>query len=420
MGLEAELGLEAVPPFHPDLVVGVGTYALELFDAAGPLDTVYVPVGMGSGICGLIGVRDLLGLPTEIVGVVSDRAPATALSFEAGEVVDDPRGGDLRRRCRLPGAGARGGRRDGPRRRPRRDGARGGDRRGDAGPAAHHPPAARAVGRHRAGRAAGRARAAGAGVASGSSSPAATVTRTSSAPCCPGERPPRSRILTRMPSRARRRWAAPVAGATLLLVGLTAACSADKPHCPHDHHHARPPSTPTPTPHPDRSGSARRRAGARRQDRQHICGPTAHRARRRRRRLRRTGRGRAHQAAGRLQPQAAAEVGPVRSGRESDVDLVANYGKVALAFSGSSSYTKRILDKGRQVNLSFDQSAAATTGTAPGPRPTTSSGRRRPSSPGPAAASSRPTSASATARRPAVARAATSVAAKWPVLAGRP
>jgi hypothetical protein len=50
-----------------------------------------------------------------------------------------------------------------------------------------------------------------------------------------------------------------------------------------------------------------------------------------------------------------AQVGPVRSGRESDVDLVANYGRVALAFSGSSSYTKRILDKGRQVNLSFDQ-----------------------------------------------------------------
>ena len=51
----------------------------------------------------------------------------------------------------------------------------------------------------------------------------------------------------------------------------------------------------------------------------------------------------------------APEVGPVRSGRESDVDLVANYGKVALAFSGSSSYTKRILDRGKQVNLSFDQ-----------------------------------------------------------------
>lgn len=92
-GLGEELGLEAVPPFHPDLVLGVATYARELFDAvgqAGPLDTVYVPVGMGSGICGLIGARDVLGLPTEIVGVVSDLAPATALSFEAGEVRSTP------------------------------------------------------------------------------------------------------------------------------------------------------------------------------------------------------------------------------------------------------------------------------------------------------------------------------------------
>jgi threonine dehydratase len=90
MGLGDELGLEPVPAFHPDLVVGVATYAKELFDGAGPLDTVYVPVGMASGICGLIGVRDLLGLPTEVVGVVSERAPATALSFAAGTVVTTP------------------------------------------------------------------------------------------------------------------------------------------------------------------------------------------------------------------------------------------------------------------------------------------------------------------------------------------
>ena len=74
-------------PFHPDLVRGVATYALELFKAAGDLDTIYVPVGMGSGICGLIGVRDLLGLRTQIVGVVAEEAPATQLSFEAGSVV---------------------------------------------------------------------------------------------------------------------------------------------------------------------------------------------------------------------------------------------------------------------------------------------------------------------------------------------
>jgi threonine dehydratase len=80
----AERGLEPVPPFHRDLVLGVATYALELFEGAGPLDTVYVPVGMGSGINALIAVRDLLGLDTQIVGVVSDRAPSTLLSFEAG------------------------------------------------------------------------------------------------------------------------------------------------------------------------------------------------------------------------------------------------------------------------------------------------------------------------------------------------
>jgi len=83
----AERGLEVVPPFHPDLVLGVATYARELFGAAGDLDAVYVPVGMGSGICALIGVRDLLGLRTEIVGVVAANAPATARSVAAGHVV---------------------------------------------------------------------------------------------------------------------------------------------------------------------------------------------------------------------------------------------------------------------------------------------------------------------------------------------
>jgi threonine dehydratase len=85
--LGAERGLETVPSYHRDLALGVATYAAELFAGVGSLDTVYVPVGMGSGICGLIGVRDLLGLETEIVGVVSENAPATALSVGAGHVV---------------------------------------------------------------------------------------------------------------------------------------------------------------------------------------------------------------------------------------------------------------------------------------------------------------------------------------------
>lgn len=87
MRLAGERGLSMVPSFHRDLVCGVATYALELFRAAPPLDTVYVPIGLGSGICGTIAVRDALGLSTKVVGVVSTEAPAYALSFAAGKVV---------------------------------------------------------------------------------------------------------------------------------------------------------------------------------------------------------------------------------------------------------------------------------------------------------------------------------------------
>jgi threonine dehydratase len=83
----AERGYEPVPSYHADLVSGVATYAAELFGAAGALDAVFVPIGMGSGVNAVIAVRDLLGLPTEVIGVVSEEAPATALSFEAGHVV---------------------------------------------------------------------------------------------------------------------------------------------------------------------------------------------------------------------------------------------------------------------------------------------------------------------------------------------
>ncbi|MHA1165267.1 MAG: threonine dehydratase [Alphaproteobacteria bacterium] len=78
--------LYPVPSFHSWLVRGVATYALEFLSAVQDLDTVYVPIGMGSGICGLITARDLLGLKTKIVGVVAQNAPAYVMSFEAGEV----------------------------------------------------------------------------------------------------------------------------------------------------------------------------------------------------------------------------------------------------------------------------------------------------------------------------------------------
>ena len=87
-GRRADLsGLEFVPSFHPDLVMGVATYALELLRKAPDLDVLYVPIGQGSAICGCILARDLLGLTTEIVGVQSTEAPSYALSFAAGTVV---------------------------------------------------------------------------------------------------------------------------------------------------------------------------------------------------------------------------------------------------------------------------------------------------------------------------------------------
>lgn len=77
-------GLEMVPSFHRDLVLGVSTYALELLSAHPDLERLYVPIGQGSGICGCILARDLLGTKTEIIGVQSEGAPAYALSFAAG------------------------------------------------------------------------------------------------------------------------------------------------------------------------------------------------------------------------------------------------------------------------------------------------------------------------------------------------
>lgn len=83
--------LHMVPSFHPTLLRGVASYALELFSGAPPLDVVYVPIGLGSGICSVIAVREALGLRTAVVGVVAEQAPAYQLSMERGEPVStDP------------------------------------------------------------------------------------------------------------------------------------------------------------------------------------------------------------------------------------------------------------------------------------------------------------------------------------------
>ena len=81
-------GLRFIGPFERELVAGVATYALELLRAVPGLATVYVPIGCGSGICGLVSARDALGLPTDIVGVVSTNANAYAQSFAAQRPIE--------------------------------------------------------------------------------------------------------------------------------------------------------------------------------------------------------------------------------------------------------------------------------------------------------------------------------------------
>ncbi len=77
-----------VNSFDERLVLGVGTYGLELMGAIFDLDKIYVPIGGGSGCCGLIKVRDALGLKTQIIGVVSENADAFYQSLKAGKIIN--------------------------------------------------------------------------------------------------------------------------------------------------------------------------------------------------------------------------------------------------------------------------------------------------------------------------------------------
>jgi threonine dehydratase len=89
-GLAAERGLHAVPSFAPELVTGVAVSALDFLQNTPPLDTVYVPIGLGSGICAMLAARAAMGLDVKIVGVCAAEAPSIALSFAAGRVVPHP------------------------------------------------------------------------------------------------------------------------------------------------------------------------------------------------------------------------------------------------------------------------------------------------------------------------------------------
>ena len=106
--LAAERGLHTFESFHERLVMGTATYALELFEEAPALDVVYVPIGLGSSICGVSAAKNALGLSTEIVGVVAAESPSYVLSFKQGKVVEAPSRTKLADglACRVPNAEA--------------------------------------------------------------------------------------------------------------------------------------------------------------------------------------------------------------------------------------------------------------------------------------------------------------------------
>jgi len=88
--LAEESGAHMVSSFHPLLVQGVATYGVELFRACRDLEAVYVPIGLGSGICGTIAVRNALSPRTKVIGVVSAHARAYALSFASKRAIESP------------------------------------------------------------------------------------------------------------------------------------------------------------------------------------------------------------------------------------------------------------------------------------------------------------------------------------------
>jgi threonine dehydratase len=93
--LAAERGYTLVPSFHEKLVLGTATYAIEFFQAAPALDMVYVPIGLGSSICGVSAVRNALGLNTEIIGVVAAGSPSYSLSFSQRRIIEAPAATEL-------------------------------------------------------------------------------------------------------------------------------------------------------------------------------------------------------------------------------------------------------------------------------------------------------------------------------------
>jgi threonine dehydratase len=69
---------------EPNLIAGVASYAREIFEDAPDADIILVPIGGGSGACGCVLVRALVGSHAEVIGVQAAGADAFARSWRSG------------------------------------------------------------------------------------------------------------------------------------------------------------------------------------------------------------------------------------------------------------------------------------------------------------------------------------------------
>src|SRR5262249_48522593 len=92
--IRAERGLRYVHSANePDLITGVGTYALEILEDCPEVDVILAPVGLGSGICGVCLATSERRPAVRVIGVQSEGAPAMTRSWQTGQMVetDTPR-----------------------------------------------------------------------------------------------------------------------------------------------------------------------------------------------------------------------------------------------------------------------------------------------------------------------------------------
>ena len=85
--LARERGMTLIPPFdHPEIVAGQGTAALELFEEAGPLDLLLVPVGGGGLVSGSALAAQVLSPGCRVIGVEPEAGDDGGRSFRSGRL----------------------------------------------------------------------------------------------------------------------------------------------------------------------------------------------------------------------------------------------------------------------------------------------------------------------------------------------